>query len=151
MPAPSKQHDGENRRNFVEFFFIFGRIRTPNGKKATKKNRRMWRKKYPYIRMSNEAASEKREEEKKDWLKLMAEKGRRRSPLHIISKAYFQGELTTEKKGSTEKKIIFECEFRCRFLLLAFTSLRLCFMSPQSPLFLCYFTLPRPLPSSITN
>jgi hypothetical protein len=54
---------------------------------------------------SKAAASRQAEkrEKKKDWLKRWRWGARRRSPLHIISKAYFQGELTTEKK------IIFEC------------------------------------------
>lgn len=96
--TPAGERHGEKAKFF--FYIFFGRIRTSK--------KRVWRKKtntYARRRQSEQAGTEKREKKKKDWLRLTG--GRRRSPLHIISKAYFQGELTTEKKSFSNVSVFF--------------------------------------------
>lgn len=53
----------KERRNFVGFFYIFGRIRTSGGKKHTQANKKHTQ--------AHAAENAERENEKKDWLKLM--------------------------------------------------------------------------------
>lgn len=112
--APTKEKRKKNHRHGVHTPVEHGekakfrRVFFRKNKNGQRKNcqRRVWRKKTntdAWWKAKRAGRHREKREEKKDWLKLAG--GRRRSPLHIISKAYFQGELTTEKE-----KIIFECE-----------------------------------------